>query len=391
MSGVLLSLPTPAKAATMAELQEEVVRCSDEYDTILKHIDELQAEIDANEARIAEIEAILPEQRQRTSDSIRWQYRISRDAPGLIEMVLSAEDFYDMLATIQYLDIIQARNNSELQALIDLDAELTATREALAEDMALAEQERVAAEEALDAALAARDELQAAILAQEAAERAERERAIAEAQQHAGEEFTTASGGTSTVEAPPSIDTGATGGKPAVEVTEPSAPEPEDADPSEKAPESQDSEAQDQSEDGGEPEDSGTVETEPVVTSREYYVEVWSGRIDNYLAGSPLEGYGYAFAEAAWDYGVDPRWSPAIAAVESSKGMYCFEPYNAWGWFAYLGGDWDSSIRAHVAGLASGYGYTLSYAAAARYCPPGDLWYSACATQILYVWPTDQL
>ena len=384
----------------MAELQEEVVRCSDEYDTILKHIDELQAEIDANEARIAEIEALLPEQRQRTSDSIRWQYRISRDAPGLIEMVLSAEDFYDMIATIQYLDIIQARNNSELQALIDLDAELTATRQALAEDMALAEAEREAAQVALDDAIAAREELQAAILAQEAAERAERERAIAEAQQHAGEEFTTASGGTSTVEAPSSTDVGATGGmgnKPAVEVSDPETPEPENPDTPENPetdnpedPEATNPEETNPEGDGG-GEDSGIVETEPVVTSRDYYVEVWGARIDNYLAGSPLYGYGYAFAEAAWDYGVDPRWSPAIAAVESSKGAYCFEPYNAWGWFAYLGGDWDSSIRAHVAGLASGYGYTLSYAAAARYCPPGDLWYSACATQMLYVWPTDQL
>ena len=351
-------MPVRAQAATMSELQAEVVRCSDEYDTTVKHIEELEAEIAANEERIAEIEAILPGQRQRTSDSIRWQYRISRDAPGLIEMVLSADSFYDMLATIQYLDIIQSRNNNELQALIDLDAELTATRQKLAEDMALAEAERAAAQEELDAAIAAREELQAAILAQEEAERAERERAIEEAAKQ--ETFTNASGQETAVEVPPSADTGATGGG--------SSGTTDD--------------------DGG---DSGTVGTEPVVTTRDYYVQVWSARIDSFLAGSPLSGYGYAFAEAAWDYGVDPRWSPAIAAVESSKGYYCFEPYNAWGWFAYLGSDWDSSIRAHVAGLANGYGYTLTYAAAARYCPPGDAWYSLTAYYMLQVWPTDQL
>ena len=354
MFGAIILMPARAQAATMAELQAEVVRCSDEYDTTVKHIEELQAQIEANEARIAEIEAILPEQRQRTSDSIRWQYRISRDAPGLIEMVLSADSFYDMLATIQYLDIIQTRNNSELQALIDLDAELTATRQALANDMALAEAERAAAQDALDAAVAAREELQAAILAQEEAERAARERAIEEAAKQ--ETFTNASGQQATVEIPSSPDTGATGG----------------STPSQGS-------------------DSGNVNTDSVVTTRDYYVQVWSGRIDNFLAGTPLSGYGYAFAEAAWDYGVDPRWSPAIAAVESSKGYYCFEPYNAWGWFAYLGYDWDSSIRAHVAGLASGYGYTLTYAAAARYCPPGDAWYSATAYYMVQVWPTDQL
>lgn len=353
---VSIAFPATAHAATMAELQAEVVRCSDEYDTCVKHIEELQAEIEANEARIAELEAMLPQQRQRTSDSIRWQYRVSLDAPGLIEMVLSAENFYDMLATIQYLDIIQTRNNAELQALIDLDAELTETRQKLAEDLALAEAEKAAAQEALDEAIEAREALQAAILAQQEAERLERERALAEAQEHAGEEFTTASGNTATVEIPPNSDIGATGGTGGIS-------------------------------DG----DSGTVSTDPSVTTRDYFVQVWSGRIDNYLAGSPLAGYGYAFAEAAWDYGVDPRWSPAIAAVESSKGRYCFEPYNAWGWFAYLGSDWDSSIRAHVRGLANGYGYTLTWAAAARYCPPGSAWYSATATQMEYVWPNDQL
>ncbi len=381
MLGLIILLPTKAEAATMAELQAEVVRCSDEYDTILKHIEELQAEIDANEARIAEIEAILPEQRQRTSDSIRWQYRISCDASGLIELVLSADNFYDMVATIQYLDIIQTRNNSELQALIDLDAELNATRQALAEDMALAEAERAAAEQALNDAIAAREELQAAILAQEAAEREARERAIEEARAHEGESFTNASGQEAAVEAPSSTDTGATGGVPAV-IVEPTAPGDNTDDPGDGGGDEGGSE-------GGE--DSGTVETDPVVTTREYFVSVWSVRIDNYLAGSPLAGYGYAFAEAAWDYGVDPRWSPAIAAVESSKGWYCFEPYNAWGWFAYLGSDWDSSIRAHVAGLSNGYGYTLTYAAAARYCPPGDAWYAATAAQLVAVWPTDQL
>ena len=273
---VSIAFPATAHAATMAELQAEVVRCSDEYDTCVRHIEELQAEIEANEARIAELEAMLPNQRQRTSDSIRWQYRISLDAPGLIEMVLSAENFYDMLATIQYLDIIQTRNNAELQALIDLDAELTATRQKLAEDLALAESEKAAAQQALDEAIEAREALQAAILAQQEAERLEREHALAEAQAHAGEEFTTASGNTATIEIPPSEDIGATGGG-----------------------------------------DSGTVSTDPSVTTRDYFVQVWSGRIDNYLAGSPLSGYGYAFAEAAWDYAGSPISAPTGTAASA--------------------------------------------------------------------------
>lgn len=111
---------------------------------------------------------------------------------------------------------------------------------------------------------------------------------------------------------------------------------------------------------------------------RNAFVAEWTQRIDAYLAKSPLEGYGYAFAEAAWDNGVDPRWSPAISNTESSKGEVCFLPCNAWGWGESAWDDWDSAIRAHVKGLAEVYGYSITYEAACIYCPPNsDFWYSA--------------
>jgi len=110
---------------------------------------------------------------------------------------------------------------------------------------------------------------------------------------------------------------------------------------------------------------------------RKVFVGEWTERIDKYLAGSPLEGYGYAFAEAAWDRGVDPRWSPAISNTESSKGTICFLPCNAWGWGSSEWGDWDSAIRDHVAGLAQVYGYSITPEAAAIYCPPNSVnWYA---------------
>ncbi len=113
-------------------------------------------------------------------------------------------------------------------------------------------------------------------------------------------------------------------------------------------------------------------------SARDEFVKKWSGRIDAYLAGSPMAGHGKTFAEAAYDNGVDPRFSPAIANVESSKGLYCFKPHNAWGWGSSGWGDWDSAIRDHVAGLASGYGYTVSVSVAKKYCPPNwQFWYSA--------------
>lgn len=100
------------------------------------------------------------------------------------------------------------------------------------------------------------------------------------------------------------------------------------------------------------------------------FISEWSARIDAYLAGSPLAGQGVTFATAAWENGVDPRWSPAISNTESSKGSVCFLPYNAWGWGSSSFSCWEEAIATHVAGLASGYGYTISLAGAMVYCPP---------------------
>lgn len=109
---------------------------------------------------------------------------------------------------------------------------------------------------------------------------------------------------------------------------------------------------------------------------KDEFIEEWTGRIDAYLAGSPLAGKGAAFAAAAWEYGVDPRWSPAISNTESSKGANCFASYNAWGWGKSGWSSWDEAIDAHVAGLAKNYGYTISYANAKKYCPPNyDNWF----------------
>ena len=113
------------------------------------------------------------------------------------------------------------------------------------------------------------------------------------------------------------------------------------------------------------------------------FVNEWAGRIDSYLAGSPMAGTGEIFAEAAWDYGVDPRYSPAISNTESSKGLYCFNSHNAWGWGSESWDSWEDAIRDHVAGLARGYGYTISVEAAKKYCPPNwEHWYSATLAQM---------
>ncbi len=83
----------------------------------------------------------------------------------------------------------------------------------------------------------------------------------------------------------------------------------------------------------------------------------------------PLSGHGETFAEAAWEAGIDPRWSPAISNTESTKGRVCFKSHNAWGWdqiqLVRLGYGHPRPRRRP--GL--GYGFTISYSYAMRYCP----------------------
>lgn len=123
---------------------------------------------------------------------------------------------------------------------------------------------------------------------------------------------------------------------------------------------------------------------------RDEYVRVWGERIDAFNAGYPLEGYGDVFAAAAYDYGIDPRFSPAIARVESTSGQHCFLPHNAWGWGNASWPDWGTAIYSHVELLAAGYGSTLDYEDARRYNPETtNEWYDQVSMYMEQIWPDD--
>lgn len=324
----LASAPCVARGDDLSDLQQvqgQLTQANADYEAARARVDELQSQIDDNEAHLDELEAQLPGLRERAAASMRTLYKMQQGSGGLVELLLSSGSFNELIATIQYLDIIQADSTGALDELLALEDELELTRVSLQSQMQEAEDERAAAEEALAQANAARSSLQARIAAQAAAEEAERQAAVEAAAQDAGDSFTTGSGNQAQVEVPTT-------------------------------------------------ENPGTVDPG---SDKDVFVAEWSARIDAYLAGSPLAGQGATFAEAAWAYGVDPRFSPAIAQVESSKGRYCFLPHNAWGWGSSSWGSWEEAIWDHVAGLAAGYGGQLTYAGAQKYCPPNaSFWYS---------------
>ena len=120
---------------------------------------------------------------------------------------------------------------------------------------------------------------------------------------------------------------------------------------------------------------------------RDAFVKEWGARLDAYLSGSTLAGYGEKFADAAFENGIDPRVSAAISNTESTKGANCFRSHNAWGWMGDTVWDsWETAIYAHAKGFADGYGYTVTLAGAQKYCPPTyQDWYSKTTAQIALI------
>ena len=96
-------------------------------------------------------------------------------------------------------------------------------------------------------------------------------------------------------------------------------------------------------------------------SSRQDFIDEWTARIDNYLEGTAMEGCGYYYAVAAYDYDVDPRILPAVSGIESGWGKHCFTDYNAWGWFSTLGNSWAESIDIITRQFSRGYGHDFDW------------------------------
>ncbi|MDR1358606.1 MAG: hypothetical protein LBJ48_04555 [Coriobacteriales bacterium] len=311
-------------------LQQEVDEASAVYDNATQQIIMIEREIKALDTSINAMQLELPRTRELSNASAREYYRTVSTSNLFLELVFGATSLTDFFAKIEYSARVNQSYLDNITSLTRLNAELEEARTLLDARRTAVEEEQLRAEEALLEAQAARN------TAEETARR------IAEA---------TAAATAAAAEAA------------AAEQHTPEAP----VAPSNPG-------------NPGTPVDPGTPEAP---SDKQAFVDLWAPRIDAYLAGAPLAGFGYAFANAAYDYNVDPRWSPAIACLESSKGRYCFLPYNAWGWGTVTWPDWETAIYAHVRGLSRGYGYTISEAAAQKYCPPNwEYWYSFVSNQM---------
>lgn len=339
---------TPATAAaedidtnpTPDEFQQKIEQTAAELEEANAKLEEANAAIRDHRAKITKLEAQIPAQQARSDSAARELYKMEQEAPGILDLLLNSESFFDFLNNLDYFNRISEAHIAEINRLSEMKADLDASTEALEQAKKDAEERAAEADKALTEAKEAR--LEAQRKAQEAA-RQKAEAATAAAAAGAGADD----------------GSGAQGGDPAASPNE--APGVE----------------------------SPAAEVEIVDDGADWsddesaFIASWAQRIDAYLSGSPLSGQGATFAAAAWEYGVDPRWSPAISCVESTKGAYCFLPHNAWGWGSVSWDSWEEAIYGHVRGLARGYGYTVSPEAAAKYCPPNaDFWYRRCLEEM---------
>lgn len=324
--------------------EQQIKDATAAYDDAQSKLDDLQKKIDENQQNIDELESQLPAQRQKAKAAMRDRYKYQKSSSSLLGAVLNTQSLDDFVTTCAYMNQITTSNSEAIQKLNDMEADLQKNKTELDQAKSQVESEQQNASDALAKAEKARSDAQAKA-EQENAE----ELAKLEADKAAATEKVSGEGVSGTNTNSTATDSNAT-----INTTV------------------------------------NNNSSSSTSSSKDAFIAEWTGRINNYLAGSPMAGTGAAFAEAAWNTGVDPRWSPAIAAIESTKGVYV--PYgnshNAWGWTSGSGGfrrfgSWSEGIYAHVSYLGSTYGASLTPSAAKKYCPPTwQDWYNKVAAQM---------
>lgn len=165
-----LAMPGVAHATSLSELQSRIDQSNEAYNTAVAHANELQDQIDANEARLAQIEEELPAKKDAAAKSLRVSYKMQAGSGDLIQLLLSSEDFNEVVSTLQYLEKITSHNNAAVEDLAQATDELEQLQSALASQKAQVDSEVQSALASLTEANDARDQYEAQMAAQQAAQ-----------------------------------------------------------------------------------------------------------------------------------------------------------------------------------------------------------------------------
>lgn len=332
-----------ASQATQDQLsaaQQKIEAATSAYNDARTKLDDLQKQIDSNEASIEEIEAKLPEQQAKASSAMRDLYKYQKGTNPIVSFLVNAQSLGEFITTCKYTNQITSSSVDEIEELNNMQTELEQNKAELQQAKSQLEAEQKNAEDALAQAQQLRSEAQAKAEQENAAELAKLEAdKAAAAEKLSGEGVSGSNSSSQATNTNTTIDT--------------------------------------------------TVNNANTGSSDyDSFINEWTSRIDNYLAGSPMAGQGYNFAVAAWNTGVDPRWSPPSPASRAPRVLIApilttpgAGVHVAAGWRSF--GSWSEGISAHVAYLGANYGSTLTPAAAKKYCPPTwQDWYNKVAAQM---------
>ncbi len=94
-------------------------------------------------------------------------------------------------------------------------------------------------------------------------------------------------------------------------------------------------------------------------------------KVENFYKkwNSPMSTHSQYIVETADHFGIDWRLIPAISIVESSGGVFCFKPYNAFGWGSASFTNFEHGIYTVTKSIAQRYGSDNPFVIAYTYCP----------------------
>ena len=154
LSGTALC-PTTALAVTqeteaqLTETQKKLEDSAAAYDKATENVAKLQAQIDENNALIAELEAKLPEQQRKASQVMRDMYKYEKASNPFMSFILNSQSFDEFFTQMAYMNQIKDSNTSALEELNETQKQLEQTKVELEQAKAQADTEAKAASDAL--------------------------------------------------------------------------------------------------------------------------------------------------------------------------------------------------------------------------------------------------
>ena len=133
-------------------------------------LDDLQKQIDSNEASIEEIEAKLPEQQAKASSAMRDLYKYQKGTNPIVSFLVNAQSLGEFITTCKYTNQITSSSVDEIEQLNNMQTELEQNKAELQQAKSQLEAEQKNAEDALAQAQQLRSEAQAKAEQENAAE-----------------------------------------------------------------------------------------------------------------------------------------------------------------------------------------------------------------------------